>query len=145
MLPASFHGSSFQSGAGTNDGGNRLCTPEYLCLRGGLSGPFQSNAGRGLPHPDSNRPKRFDNSSSDLRQNTPHGEPEVPAPFQKAPVLLYVQRQYMPWPIRCPVPGCAPRQESLPGCRLPSALHPVQTIAGIVSINPYHNLLFHLR
>ena len=36
-------------------------------------------------------------------------------------------------------------QESLPGCRLPSALHPVKTIAGIVSINTYHNLLFHLR
>src|SRR5699024_7511212 len=147
MLLASFPGSSFQTGAGTNGGGNRLCTPGYLCLRGGPSGPFQSNAGRGLPHPGNNKRKRSDNSSSDLRQNATHGEPEAPEPFHTAPVLplRFLQWRCMPWPARCPALGYAPRRGWLPARQSPPEFHSVQTIAGIVSINPYCSLLFHLR
>ena len=102
MLPASFHGSSFQTWAGTNGGGNRRCILVYPYRRGELSGPFQSNAGRDLPHPANNKRKRSGNSSSDLRQSAPHEVPEVPEPFHRAPVLPLQSPQWrcMPWPVR---------------------------------------------
>ena len=133
FVPESF----WKIGAKINGGGNRRYTPACLHLRDGLSKLFQNSAERDLLDPDNNKQKRSDSSSNDLPQNMPHGAPEVPALFQKTPVLLHPLLRYMLLPIHYLSLVFVLQWELLLTYLLFSGTHHPQAIFDIAVTNPY--------